>query len=74
MMCIIHCIWTPIHIGEKGYSSADFQLCGDMDIVMIKHSSIQLPQNLAGLTDPGVNFFVQRRIDQDDTSQVFEAV
>lgn len=53
--------------------SVDFQLCGDMDVVLTEHSSMQLSQCLAGLADPGVNVFVQKHIAQEDASQAFEA-
>lgn len=36
---------------RDSHSSVDYQLCGHVDVRLIEHSSMQLPQYLAGLAD-----------------------
>lgn len=43
------CYW---YIVQYNHRFVDFQLYGDMDIVLIEQSSMQLLQSLSGFADP----------------------
>ena len=55
---------SPVHL----------ELCGQLDGMLVQDTNSKTTESLAGLTDPGVDLFIQAAVIADGTTKVFHEV